>query len=269
MMEKKNSFQSPLIPPAVAEQLGRLTGFLCEHEQDNLVGVYLHGSLAMGGFRLGSSDLDLLVLLAEPAPARCMAWAELLLQLSGDPAPIEISFLHRSQYHPWRYPTPYDFHYSEDWRSKLANELVTGEWRHWNSAAQTDVDLAAHFTVARRRGLRLVGEGVAALPVVPWADYMDSITRDIAWASERAVENPAYLVLNACRVWAASREQLVLSKAEGAAWAQPLLPSNLAATVAVAAALYGGKTSTTEAGILTPAAALQVAGWISRQLQHE
>ena len=67
-----------------------------------------------------------------------------------------------------------------------------------------DPDLAGHFTVTRRRGVRLAGAPIAsAVPEVPWADYLDSILRDYTWACERADDNPVYLVLNTCRIWAA------------------------------------------------------------------
>ena len=254
---------------SAAHQLDQLTRFLCENEQNNLIGVYLHGSLAMGCFQPGGSDLDVLVLLEHsPTPDHRRRWAELLLQISDAPSPIEISFLHRSQYSPWLHPTPYDFHFSKDWRAQMENQLAAGDGYAWEEAEGTDVDLAAHFTVARRRGVRLCGELIgAALPDVPWMDYWDSISRDVLWAYQRGADNPIYLVLNCCRVWAAADEQLVLSKAEGAVWAEQRLPPAQVEIVAAALALYTGQATAQQAGALTPASALTTARWMCAQMQ--
>lgn len=259
-----------MIAPAAARQLDQITSFLCENEGLNLHGVYLHGSLAMRCFQPGHSDLDLLVLLAQPpTPNHRRAWAQLLLELSGAPAPIEISFLHRRQVEPWRSPTPFDFHYSETWRTAIADDLATGAWQQWGDTERVDEDLAAHFTVAGQRGIAL-WEAAAAppLPQPPWADYLHSITADLLWARRQLAEHPnanaGYLILNACRVWAAVCDGLVLSKVEGADWAAPRLPPELAAIALAAVRAYTGQA--TAGALPSPANALAAADWIATQL---
>ncbi len=253
--------------PQIRRQLDHLATSLYENEDEELIGLYLHGSLAMGCFQSRHSDLDLLVLVRQPPTAeRLRSWAEFLLQLSLQPAPIEISFLHRDCYTPWQHPTPFAFHFSEDWRATISHDVQEGAWRSWDWSATLDPDLAGHFTVTRRRGVCLAGEPIAtAVPAVPWADYLDSIQRDLFWSYTRASDNPLYLVLNACRVWAAAAEQLVLSKAEGAVWAQPRLPAPAAATVAAAAAVYAGRKPGAGRKVQSTDAML-VTRWIGGQL---
>jgi len=80
----------------------------------NLIGLYLHGSLAMGCFNPNCSDLDVIAVTAEGMAVETKrAVAAILLQQSGAPHPIEVSFLRRRDLAPWRYPTPFDFHYKE------------------------------------------------------------------------------------------------------------------------------------------------------------
>jgi streptomycin 3"-adenylyltransferase len=255
------------VPEQNLAQLEEITLSLCEIEGSNLIGAYLHGSLAMGCFHRGHSDVDLLVLIEQmPDAERRLAWMQTFLQLSGKPSPIEVSILHRSQYTPWRHPTPSIFHFSEAWRSTLEREVLDGSWRNWEGTEIADIDLAGHFTVARSRGLPLFGAPAAtALPEVPWPDYMDSILRDLEWAKAGAAENPTYLILNACRIWAALEDQLVLSKAEGATWAGMRLPSELAPIVARAAAVYAGEDSQAK-GSAQAQDALRVAAWIQVQI---
>lgn len=253
-------------PEEITQQLDRIASSLYEIEGENLIGAYVHGSLAMGCFHPQHSDLDLLVLIEQlPTPERRRTWAQLVLQVSGAPAPIEISILHRSQYTPWRHPMPFSFHFSESWRTAIGQALEDGAWPNWEDIL--DPDLAGHFTITRHRGVCLVGAPIAdAVPEVPWADYLDSILRDFSWACERAGDSPVYLVLNTCRIWAAVADQRVLSKAEGAAWAQPRLPADLASIVTAAATLYGGKYAGHAAGPITGSDALRVARWIAPYL---
>src|SRR6266568_5955075 len=57
----------------------------------NLLGVYLHGSLALGGFQPGRSDIDVIVVTAQridlETKCRCI---ELLLRISKMPCPLDI-----------------------------------------------------------------------------------------------------------------------------------------------------------------------------------
>jgi len=119
----------------------------------NLIGLYLHGSLAMGCFNPNCSDLDVIAVTAEGMAVETKrAVAAILLQQSGAPHPIEVSFLRRRDLAPWRYPTPFDFHYSETWRAHFEDDLASGAWRRWNEQQREDSDLAAHITILQQRG---------------------------------------------------------------------------------------------------------------------
>src|SRR3954462_12093068 len=101
-------------PIAVREQVDKLVSKLAGRVAEQLVGIYLHGSLAMGCFNPNHSDLDLLVITAECMPlAMKRQIIEYLLMCSQQPQPIEISFLAHTQLRPWQYPTRFDLHYSE------------------------------------------------------------------------------------------------------------------------------------------------------------
>ncbi len=216
-------------PPTTRSQvkslIAEIQGILGKH----LIGSYLHGSLAMGCFNPAHSDLDVLVITAHPMTIdEKRASAEMLLRLSSNPHPVEISFLSQDNLSPWRYPTPFQFHYSESWRERYTQQLATRNWQRWNEGYPTDADLAAHLTVTRARGICLVGPPIAeVLPPVPPADYRASIMLDVEdYTSGRIAPaaNPVYFVLNACRVLAYLQEGHIFSKAEGGAWALAHLP---------------------------------------------
>jgi predicted nucleotidyltransferase len=228
-------------PQPTRTQVEKLVASLRSELGDNLLGIYLHGSLALGCFNPGRSDLDLLaVTRREMTAEEKRRILQLLLLSSGSPHPIEISFLTEAQLVPWKHPTPYDLHYSEDWRKRYERLLVEDEPLA-QKTEQRDPDLAAHVTITRRRGIRLYGKPIEAVfPEVPRADYMASIIDDFYWAKEGLLVNPVYFVLNACRIYAYMKESSVLSKEEAGMWALSTLPNEYRPLIIKALAAYRG-----------------------------
>jgi streptomycin 3"-adenylyltransferase len=229
-------------PDATRGQISRLISALRKRFEGNMVGVYLHGSLAMGCFNPNLSDVDLLVVTREPVIVDAQkGLVEELLALSKAPTPLEISLLAQSDLQPWRYPTPYQFHYSESLREKLSKDVTSGAWRQWNQVEKLDKDLAAHVMVIRARGICLWGKPIESVfPDVPKPDYIDSIMSDLQWSKSLLIRNPIYPILNLCRVLAYLREGIIFSKDEGGRWALEHLPSPLLLVVRSAMSSYSG-----------------------------
>ncbi len=224
-------------PADVRDQVERLLDAFRGLLGDELVGVYLHGSLAMGCFNLLRSDIDLLAVTQGPIPAEVKAGiAGMLLEVSRRPAAVEISFLDSIDLTPWRHPTPFAFHYSEDWRPAVTRELADGAWRKWGAARHEDADLAGHITVTHHRGICLYGLPIPqAFPAVPRADFLASILADVLdqrYGLTSALAHPVYVILNACRTLAYLCAGRILSKDEGGAWASDVLPERHRPTLA-------------------------------------
>jgi predicted nucleotidyltransferase len=199
-------------------ELESLTRELQRALGDAVVGVYAHGSFALGCFNPALSDLDVLVVTRR---ALTREERSTLGPLLGRVPRLEIHFLHESALRPWRHPATYDLHFGSEQR-------VVGPG--------ADHDLAAHVTVARHAGIGMLGPPpIDVLPEVPWADYEDSLRRDLEWCGEHG--GRLYTVLSPARIWATLTECVVHSKATGAAWAlerapqefQPLLSRALGA----------------------------------------
>lgn len=230
-------------PQTVRAQVGRVVTALRAILGDDLVGVYLHGSLAMGCFNPTGSDIDLLaVTQSPPAEAAHRELALRLLDLSGSPSPLEISVLREVDLLPWRFPTPFQFHFSEDWRERFNLALGGGSLP---IQPGEDADLAAHITILHQRGVVLLGPAVGQIfPNVPATDYLAAIwehdTRSVRhWVADR----PVYGVLNLCRVLTYLTDERITSKEEGGAWAlsAPSVPVTLRPVVTHALALYRGE----------------------------
>jgi streptomycin 3"-adenylyltransferase len=234
----------PTCPPGVRDQVARLVDAIRDLLAENLVGVCLHGSLAAGGFNPLRSDLDLLAVARDPMAVETKRrLAELLLAVSRRPCPVEVSFLCPADLVPWRHPTPYDFHYGEDWREIFVRDLNDGAWREWNAVRRCDGDLAGHITVTHHRGVVLHGAPIAEVfPAVPERDFLASILDDVlspGFGLNSDLARPVYVVLNACRTYAYLRAGALLSKHEGGAWALGVLPPRFHPVVAAALDAYG------------------------------
>lgn len=185
---------------------------------DSLTGVYLHGSMAMGCFNADKSDIDIIVIVEDTiSDKQKMSLMKQIVKLNSNaPAKgLEISFVKREYCNPFVYPTPFELHFSvthlqwfydnpDDYIEKMKGE---------------DKDLAAHFTIINKYGVRLYGEEIASVfGDVPRKDYADSIWYDIEDAAEDIFNNPIYIVLNLCRVLAYLRDGFILSKEKGGEW---------------------------------------------------
>lgn len=191
---------------------------------ENLVGVYLHGSLAMGCFHPAKSDIDLmLVVEAEPTDEEKLAFMQQVVTLNEEaPAKgLELSIVTREAVMPFRYPTPFVLHFSPMHLGWFQRD-PQGYIQHMKGE---DSDLAAHFVILHKHGVVLCGTPIAdVFGPVPKAAYLDSIRQDVAGAAEDILEDPLYISLNLCRVAACVQDDLVLSKQEGGLWGLSHLP---------------------------------------------
>jgi len=221
-------------------QIQHLLVELTKQLEGNLIGAYLHGSLALGCFNPTTSDIDLLVLTHHKIPLSTKkALVHSFLSISGVPHAIEISILCQDNLIPWKYPTPFELHYSEEWRERFSEDLTRGKWKYLSEQPQTDTDLAAHVTVTRHRGICLWGAPIGeAFPDVPNRDFLASVVSDLEWTLERLDQISVTGVLNSCRVHAYLKDRQIFSKEEGGVWALNTLPVEFHPVVKEALGIY-------------------------------
>ncbi len=201
--------------------------------KDDLIGIYIHGSLAMGGFNPKSSDIDVLVVTNKSMTVETKRkLAKLLLMQSSSPFPVEISFLNTEQLKEWQHPCPFDFHFSEFWRERYANDLLSGTDKFLNDDVNTDADIAAHITITNKRGVCVYGKSIdEVFPHVPSSDYLSSIMGDFTDCLENIEEEPIYCTLNLIRVYWYLKEGVISSKQEAGNWGLSTFPKEMKNTV--------------------------------------
>lgn len=185
---------------------------------ENLIGVYLHGSMAMNCFNPHKSDVDILIVIEHNITDMTkMAFMKRVVELNAQaPAKgLEISIVKRKYCKPFRYPTPFELHFSPmhlPWFKKEPEEYV-------KKMKGKDKDLAAHVIIIKKYGIVLFGEKIETVfGEIAKKDYFESIWSDVENAKEDIVDNTMYITLTLCRVLAFLQENLYLSKRQGGEW---------------------------------------------------
>lgn len=185
---------------------------------DNLVGIYVHGSIALGCFNFDKSDIDYIVVVNKPLTEEIkLKLMNVTIELNKK-APskgLEMSIVLKKYCTNFIYPTPFELHFSNmhlGWYNSDSKDYC----KNMNGF---DKDLAAHFTIIKNSGIVLYGLPInEVFAEVSKEDYLDSIKNDISEAKSEICENPMYIILNLCRVLAYVRNNLILSKEKGGEW---------------------------------------------------
>ena len=205
---------------------------------DNLKGIYLHGSAAMGCFNPEKSDLDLLLVVEHPvAKEDKRKFMEAVVRLNEEAPPkgMELSVVLQENCRPFVYPTPFELHFSNmhlKWFRENPDDYV-------ENMKGTDKDLAAHVAIINHCGIVLYGQAVSQVfGPVSKDDYVDSIWNDIKDAQETIGREPVYVILNFCRALGYVKENLILSKESGGFWGLKAVPERYHALIQKALACY-------------------------------
>lgn len=191
---------------------------------DNLVGIYLHGSLAAGCFQWERSDIDFLIVVRRPLTVEkkiAVVEAIYALREEGPPKGFEMSAVLEDDCRAMPYPLPFDLHYSPMWQTAYEQD-ARGYCERMHGE---DPDLTTHILTIHAFGTVVHGPSVARVfGTVKREDVLLAIREDLSEVGDRIHENPVYYVLTLCRALAFYREQLVLSKKTGGEWALKKLP---------------------------------------------
>ncbi len=224
--------------PRVAAVFDRLAEICQELLGEILVGVYVHGSLALGGFTWAGSDIDVLIVVSDEPPftvRRELIRRFLDLETICPRKGLELSIVLETDCREIRPSVPYCLHYSGAWREAYLRDMD----KTLRELHGEDPDLPAHFAVANRACICLCGKAPAEVfAEVPPELYRESILFDVGNAAKDIFAHPVYVTLNLCRAIAFVRDGVILSKRDGAEWALLHLPERFAPLIGHAADCY-------------------------------
>jgi len=183
---------------------------------DNFIGLYLHGSLAMGAFLPSRSDIDIIATLDWPLSD--MQREELRHAASKVPLPSIVSGLDLTLL-----TTKTARHPSEDasWEAAIQVRHV-----HASQQAQmrdrSDPFLFIDVAIVREYGVALAGpradESFGPVAAGLITDACGENCR--VWANRDVFHDPTSGVLNVCRAWRFLEEGDLVSKVEAGEWAK-------------------------------------------------
>lgn len=216
----------------VAEALARTLG-------TDLVGVYFVGSVALGGYVAGESDVDMVAVssaaLTDPQ-RRSVASAVVEVSARCPARGLEFTLYRRKI--AGSPPAGADFEVNANGGPRMRTAV------HMDATAEPGFWYVLDRAIAHRSGLAISGPPARRIFTdVPRSTLLEAMYESMAWhrAHEKAT---LYSVLNACRAWRFAAVDVLGSKLEGAAWARRRWPDT--GLIDAAVALRRGEDATLE-----------------------
>lgn len=216
-MTQQTSFS---IHHTVTPILPQLTAGLRSILRDNLVGIYLYGSLITGDFAPGISDIDLVVVMTEELDQARFKALHSLHQSVVERQPewhdrLELAYISAAALRTFRS------------QSSTIGIISPGEPFHLLEAGS---DWLISWYTLRKDGLALVGPPIKALiDDIPADDYLRAVAEHIRHYRE-SVKKPhnkqalSYIVLTVARGLYTLAHRQAPSKVKAAAWAKQRYP---------------------------------------------
>lgn len=214
------NFTYEQVPAGLRDQLGGVVYALKENCPD-LLAVYLHGSICLGGYVEGQSDVDILaVTRGGMTRASRAALADALLPLHEKPCPIELSVITSEQ--AKSVPVFFEFHFSSMHAARYAAHDETNPLL---DCGFPDGDLPSYIKLISQCGITLYGEAPDKLLCdISNAQFFESITADI---DEFEFDDYGIFdsnILTLARIASFAYTRRILTKVQGAAWAAEKYP---------------------------------------------
>lgn len=214
---------------SVKRQIDEVLNMLKNILKDDLLGVYLYGSLILG--EEGKySDIDILAVSNRATNLKEKELLEKeLLKISGiyaeshDRRPIEIYILVKSEINPWKYPPKFDFLYGDWLRKKFESGIV----EPWESKEKSG--LAISITQLLLSNKILYGPKPSSLlPEVPYKDFISANTSEIDSLMLNLESDTRNVLLTLARIWATLETNSIISKTSAADFVMDKMPKDLA-----------------------------------------
>lgn len=205
-----------MIPDEVAVFGRELARRLDELLEGGLVGAYFVGSVALGGYVAGESDVDIVGVSEHPvpAPAKPLIANAVLESATGCPSRgLEFTLYRRGV--AGDLPEGADFEVNANGGPRMPRSV------HLVPEAQPSFWYVIDRAIAHRVGVAIVGPPANRVFCDVGRQALLAAMRESMRWHRKHEGATLYSVLNGCRAWRFAEEDALGSKLDGAAWARP------------------------------------------------
>jgi hypothetical protein len=203
----------------------------------DLVGAWYVGSVALGGYAHGESDVDIAAVCeAALTDQQKQHVASAIVEVSKACPARGLEFTLYRREVAGALPDGADFEVNANGGPRMPTAI------HLDAATESGFWYVLDRAIAHRAGVVISGPPASEIfPDVPRRMLLDAMYESMAWhrVHEKAT---LYSVLNACRAWRFADEDVLGSKLDGAEWARERWPDT--DTIDAAVALRRGQDAT-------------------------
>lgn len=182
---------------------------------DGLCGGYFVGSVALGGYVRGESDVDIVAVSEDAIPEQLKSpLAEAVFDTTKSCPTRGLEFTLYRRAAAGSSPVAADFEINVNGGPRMARDI------HLDSRTEPGFWYVIDRAIAHRCGVAIKGAPAAEVFAdVSREELLDAMIRSMRWHREHE-KATLYSVLNATRAWRFAAEDALGSKLEGAVWAR-------------------------------------------------
>lgn len=220
------------VPGEIREQIEKTVEIWKRRLGSSLVGIYLHGSLALRAFNPDSGDIDLLIVVEKPLDISTkLEVAGEILGLDQSPRPLEMSAILLKDAQNWKTPGNCVFHYSDFWTEQYREKLLHPDAECYVADREfPDADVTGYIRLIRQCGIVLYGRAIEEVFCdISDEDFWEAISDGVEEYDFHSLR-PRYLASNVLilgRILSFREERRILSKYEGGLWMTEHVPKEL------------------------------------------
>ena len=220
------------LPNEILNQINEVVNIWKKHLGDELIGVYLHGSIALDAFNPDSGDIDILVVVKDSIdiPVK-LEIARDIIGLDRKPCPLEMSAVKLSDAKNWKTPGNCVFHYSDFWTEKYMKRFDNSDVDVYVVDHEfPDADVTSYIKLLKQCGIVLYGREIQKVFAdISDEDFWVAISADIDDYDFHDYDARYFSsnVLIFGRILSFKKERRILSKYDGGIWMIDHVPEDL------------------------------------------
>ena len=220
------------LPLEILNQINKVVNIWKKHLGDELIGVYLHGSIALDAFNPDSGDIDILVVVKDSIDIQVkLEIARDIIEIDKKPCPLEMSAVKLSDARNWKTPGNCVFHYSDFWTEKYVERFSNPDADVYVVDHEfPDADVTSYIKLLKQCGIVLYGREIQKVFAdISDEDFWVAISADIDDYDFHDYDARYFSsnVLILGRILSFKKERRILSKYDGGIWMIDHVPEDL------------------------------------------